>query len=294
MLFWVIVGEEVLEGEVVKVYLYKDVCIGFLNQDFEFFEEYIILEVVLDLDNVMIQAVWVYEYVMFFLDDIEAMYKVIVKMDVLKVWDFEVCIWEVLIKLEVSDLNKLVKNFFGGQKKCLALVKFIIEELEFFIFDELINYFDFDMIEWLEEYLQQFCIILFMVIYDCYFLEWVCDIIVELDLGKFYCYIGNYSEFLEKKMICYDVEFVILEKSKKLFKWELDWVCCMFKVWGIKVKFWVDVFYDLKDEVLQQCIDEEMKIDIKGQCMGKKVLEVYNISKAYDDKVLVDGFIYKF
>lgn len=68
----------------------------------------------------------------------------------------------------------------------------------------------------------------------------------------------------------------------------------MFKVWGIKVKFWVDVFYDLKDEVLQQCIDEEMKIDIKGQWLGKKVLEVYNISKVYDDKVLVDGFIYKF
>lgn len=218
MLFWVIVGEEVLEGEMAKVYLYKDVCIGFLNQDLEFFEEYIILEAVLDFENLMIQAVCVYEYVMFFLDDIEVMYKVIVKMDVLKVWDFEVCIKEILIKLEVSDLNKLVKNFLGGQKKWLVLVKFIIEELEFFIFDEFINYFDFDMIEWLEEYLQQFCIMLFMVMYDCYFLEWVCDIIVELDLGKFYCYIGNYSDFFEKKIICYEVEFVMLEKSKKLFK----------------------------------------------------------------------------
>jgi ATP-binding cassette subfamily F protein uup len=290
----VIAGEEAPEGETAKVYLHKDVRIGFLNQDPEFFEEHTILEAVLDSENAMIQAVRAYEYAMLFPDDTEAMHKAISKMDALKAWDFEARIKEILTKLEVSDLNKLVKNLSGGQKKRLALAKLIIEEPEFLILDEPTNHLDLDMIEWLEEYLQQPRITLFMVTHDRYFLERVCDIIVELDLGKLYRYTGNYSEFLEKKTTRHDVETATLEKSKKLLKRELDWVRRMPKARGTKAKSRVDAFHDLKDEVSQQRIDEEMKIDIKGQRLGKKVLEAHNISKSYDDKVLVDGFSYKF
>ena len=290
----VIAGEDAPEGETAKVYLHKDVRIGFLNQDPEFFEEHTILEAVLDSENAMIQAVRAYEYAMLFPDDTEAMHKAIAKMDALKAWDFEARIKEILTKLEVSDLNKLVKNLSGGQKKRLALAKLIIEEPEFLILDEPTNHLDLDMIEWLEEYLQQPRITLFMVTHDRYFLERVCDIIVELDLGKLYRYTGNYSEFLEKKTTRHDVESATLEKSKKLLKRELDWVRRMPKARGTKAKSRVDAFHDLKDEVSQQRIDEEMKIDIKGQRLGKKVLEAHNISKAYDNKVLVDGFTYKF
>jgi len=290
----VIAGEEAPEGETAKVYLHKDVRIGFLNQDPEFFEEHTILEAVLDSENPMIQAVRAYEYAMLFPDDTEAMHKAIAKMDALKAWDFEARIKEILTKLEVSDLNKLVKNLSGGQKKRLALAKLIIEEPEFLILDEPTNHLDLDMIEWLEEYLQQPRITLFMVTHDRYFLERVCDIIVELDLGKLYRYTGNYSEFLEKKTTRHEVESATLEKSKKLLKRELDWVRRMPKARGTKAKSRVDAFHDLKDEVSQQRIDEEMKIDIKGQRLGKKVLEAHNISKSYDDKVLVDGFSYKF
>lgn len=290
----VIAGEEAPEGETAKVYLHKDVRIGFLNQDPEFFEEHTILEAVLDSENPMIQAVRAYEYAMLFPDDTEAMHKAIAKMDALKAWDFEARIKEILTKLEVSDLNKLVKNLSGGQKKRLALAKLIIEEPEFLILDEPTNHLDLDMIEWLEEYLQQPRITLFMVTHDRYFLERVCDIIVELDLGKLYRYTGNYSDFLEKKTTRHEVESATLEKSKKLLKRELDWVRRMPKARGTKAKSRVDAFHDLKDEVSQQRIDEEMKIDIKGQRLGKKVLEAHNISKAYDDKVLVDGFTYKF
>lgn len=290
----VIAGEEAPEGETAKVFLHRDVRIGFLNQDPEFFEEHTILEAVLDSDNPMIQAVRAYEYAMLFPNDTEAMHKAIAKMDALKAWDFEARIREVLTKLEVSDLNKLVKNLSGGQKKRLALAKLIIEEPEFLILDEPTNHLDLDMIEWLEEYLQQPRITLFMVTHDRYFLERVCDIIVELDLGKLYRYTGNYSDFLEKKTTRHEVESATLEKSKKLLKRELDWVRRMPKARGTKAKSRVDAFHDLKDEVSQQRIDEEMKIDIKGQRLGKKVLEAHNISKAYDDKVLVDGFTYKF
>ncbi len=290
----VIAGEEAPEGETAKVYLHRDVRIGFLNQDPEFFEEHTILEAVLDSDNEMIQAVRAYEYAMLFPNDTDAMHKAIAKMDGLKAWDFEARIKEVLTKLEVSDLNMPVKNLSGGQKKRLALAKLIIEEPEFLILDEPTNHLDLDMIEWLEEYLQQPRITLFMVTHDRYFLERVCNIIVELDLGKLYRYTGSYTDFLEKKTTRHQVETVELEKSKKLLKRELEWVRRMPKARGTKAKSRVDAFQELKEEVSQQRIDEEMQIDIKGQRLGKKVLEAHNISKAFGDKVLVDGFNYKF
>ncbi|NRA49885.1 MAG: ABC-F family ATP-binding cassette domain-containing protein, partial [Phaeodactylibacter sp.] len=290
----VIAGEEAPEGETAKVFLHKSVRIGFLNQDPEFFEEHTILEAVLDSDNELIQAVRSYEYAMLFPDDAEAMNKAISKMDALKAWDFEARIKEILTKLEVSDLNMLVKNLSGGQRKRLALAKLIIEEPEFLILDEPTNHLDLDMIEWLEEYLQHPRITLFMVTHDRYFLERVCNIIVELDLGKLYRYTGSYSDFLEKKTTRHEVETATLDKSKKLLKRELEWVRRMPKARGTKAKSRVDAFHGLKEEVSQQRIDEEMKIDIKGQRLGKKVLEAHNISKAYEDKILVDGFTYKF
>lgn len=290
----VIAGEEAPEGETAKVYLHRDVRIGFLNQDPKFFEGHTILEAVLDSDNTMIQAVKAYEYAMLFPEDTEAMHKAIAQMDALKAWDFEARIKEILTKLEVSDLNMLVSNLSGGQKKRLSLAKLIIEEPEFLILDEPTNHLDLDMIEWLEEYLQHPRITLFMVTHDRYFLERVCNIIIELDLGDLYRYTGNYSDFLEKKTTRHQVESSTLEKSKKLLQRELEWVRRMPKARGTKAKSRVDAFHGLKEEVSQQRLDEEMKIDIKGQRMGKKVLEAHNISKAYGDKTLVDGFHYKF
>ncbi|TXB66349.1 ABC-F family ATP-binding cassette domain-containing protein [Phaeodactylibacter luteus] len=290
----VIAGEEPAEGEAASVYLHRDVRIGFLNQDPEFFEEHTILEAVLDSDNAMIRAVRDYEYAMLFPNDTEAMHQAIAKMDDLKAWDFEARIREVLTKLEVSDLNQLVRNLSGGQKKRLALAKLIIEEPEFLILDEPTNHLDLDMIEWLEEYLQQPRITLFMVTHDRYFLERVCNIIVELDQGQLYRYTGSYSDFLEKKTTRHEVEAAELDKAKKLLKRELNWVRRMPKARGTKAKSRVSAFEDLKEEVEQVRSNDEMRIDIKGQRMGKKILEAHNIGKSYGEKVLVEGFSYKF
>jgi ATP-binding cassette subfamily F protein uup len=290
----VIAGQESPEGETAKVYLHRDVRIGFLDQDPDFFERHTILEAVFDSENKMIRAVRDYEHAMLFPNDTAAMEKAVAQMDQLKAWDFEARIREVLTKLEVSDLNQEVGTLSGGQKKRLALAKLIIEEPEFLILDEPTNHLDLDMIEWLEEYLQQPKITLFMVTHDRYFLDRVCNVIVELDFGKLYRYTGNYGDFLEKKTTRHEVEQTVLDKNKKLLKRELEWVRRMPKARGTKAKSRVSAFEELRDEVSEQRPDEEMRIDIKGQRLGKKILEAHNISKSYGDKVLVKGFDYKF
>ena len=290
----VIAGEEAAEGETAKVWVHRDVRIGFLDQDPQFFEENTILETVLDSDNPVIKAIKDYEYAMLFPDDAEAMHQAITKMDDLKAWEFEAKIKEILTRLEVSDLNKPIKTLSGGQMKRLALSKLIIEEPEFIILDEPTNHLDLDMIEWLEEYLQQPNITLFMVTHDRYFLERICDTIVELDGGKLYKYNGNYSDYLEKKATRHDVEASTLDKSIKLFKRELEWVRRMPKARGTKAKSRVDAFDQLKDKISRRKELEELKIDIKGQRLGKKILEAHNITKSFGEKKIVEGFSYKF
>jgi len=290
----VIAGEEAPEGETAKVFVHREVRIGYLKQDPEFFEEHTILEAVLDSDNKLMEAIRKYEHAMLFPDDEKAMQQAITRMDDLKAWDFEARIREVLTKLEVNELNMLVKKLSGGQKKRLALAKLIIEEPEFIILDEPTNHLDLDMIEWLEEYLQQPNITLFMVTHDRYFLERVCNSIVELDRGQLHRYSGNYSDYLEKKATRHEVEANTLDKSIKLFKRELEWVRRMPKARGTKAKARVDAFDQLKDKVNRRRELDDLQIDIKGQRLGKKILEAHNLCKSFGDKKIVEGFDYKF
>ena len=290
----VIAGQEAPEGEAAKVMAYRDVRIGYLDQEPDFFEGHTVLEAVLDSDNDIIQAIRRYEHAMLFPGQAENMQKAITEMDDLKAWDFEARIQEILTKLEIHDLDKLVSTLSGGQKKRLALAKLIIEEPDFLILDEPTNHLDLDMIEWLEEYLQQPNLTLLMVTHDRYFLERVCDLILELDNGQLYKYTGNYSEFLYKKATRHDTENAELEKSKKLFNKELEWVKRQPKARSTKAKSRVDAFEGLKEKVSGKQENKEVQIDIKGQRMGKKILEAHNISKSFDDKKIVESFSYKF
>jgi ATP-binding cassette subfamily F protein uup len=290
----VVAGEEAPEGETAKVFVHRDIRVSYLKQDPDFFEEHSILEAVLDSDNPLIVAIREYEHAMLFPEEGQAMQRAITRMDDLKAWDFEARIREILTRLEVDDLNKPVKELSGGQKKRLALAKLIIEEPEFIILDEPTNHLDLDMIEWLEEYLQQPNITLFMVTHDRYFLERVCNSIVELDQGQLYQYSGNYSDYLEKKATRHEIEANTLDKSIKLFKRELEWVRRMPKARGTKAKSRVDAFGELKSKISRRRELDDLQIDIKGQRLGKKILEAHHIHKSFGDKKIVDGFDYKF
>ncbi|MCR9289635.1 ABC-F family ATP-binding cassette domain-containing protein [Saprospiraceae bacterium] len=290
----VIMGEEAGEGETAKVIVHKDIRVGFLNQDPDFFEGHTVMEAVFDSENEMIQAIKKYETAILRNDD-ELMQESLGKMDDLKAWDFEAKIKEILFKLNITNLEQPVSNLSGGQKKRLALAKLVIDEPEFVILDEPTNHLDMDMIEWLEDYLKQPNLTIFMITHDRYFLENVCNNIVELEGGNLYRYSGNYSEFLEKKAIRQENEGIELEKTKKLFQKELDWVRRQPKARTTKAKSRVDKFFDIKEKAHKIQDNQEMSLDnLKGARLGSKILECEYINKSYGDLKLVDNFFYKF
>ncbi len=290
----VIAGQEAPEGETAKILVRRDIRIGYLVQEPDFYEEDTILDAVFDSEHPKIQAIKRYELAMLGLEDAGEMQAILTKMDDLKAWDFEATIKEILSKLKILKLDQKIKTLSGGQKKRLALAKLLIDEPEFIILDEPTNHLDLEMIEWLESYLQQPNLTLFMVTHDRYFLERVCNHIIELDNGKLYRYTGNYSDFLEKKAIRQETESAELEKNQKLLSRELDWVRRSPKARTTKAKSRVDAFFDLKEKVSNVPQSEELQIDIKGQRLGKKILELHNVSKSFGDMKIVEGFNYKF
>ncbi len=290
----VIFGQEAPEGENCKVQFRKGIRIGFLEQDPEFRLDHTIMEAVFESENPLIQAIKRYETALQNPNDENAMQEALTLMDDLKAWDFEANIKEILSKLNINDLAQTVATLSGGQKKRLALAKLIIEEPEFVILDEPTNHLDMDMIEWLENYLSQPNLTIFMVTHDRYFLERICDNIVELDGGNLYKYKGNYADFLEKKTEREENQNIVLAKNKKLLKKELEWVRRMPSGRGTKAKARVNAFHQLKEETYGRRRKDQMQIDIKGQRMGSKILEAEYISKSYGDKKMVEDFHYKF
>lgn len=290
----VIAGTEAPEGENSSILLRKGIRVGYLPQEPEFTDTHTILEAVFDTDNEMIQAIKAYEEAMLWPDKGDLLQKAMAKMDDLKAWDFEATIREILQKLNITRFEQQIKTLSGGQKKRLALAKLIIDEPEFLILDEPTNHLDLDMIEWLETYLQQPGITLFMVTHDRYFLERVCNQIIELDNKQLFRYQGNYSDYLEKRAMRLENEALEYEKDKKLFGKELEWIRRMPQARTTKAKSRVDAFQGLKDKVSNKRVDQEIQIDIKGQRLGKKILELHNISKSYGELKILDGFSYKF
>ena len=290
----VIAGMEGGEGELSKVQMRRDVRVGYLQQEPDFIESWTVMQTVFDSENPLIKAIQQYEEALLYPDKQEALQAALLQMDDLKAWDFEARIKEILFKLNITELEKPVGELSGGQKKRLALAKLLIDEPEFLILDEPTNHLDLDMIEWLEQYLSQPNITLFLVTHDRYFLERVCDHIVELDRGTLYKYSGNYSDFLEKKATRHDNEAIEVEKARKLMRKELEWIRRMPKARGTKAKSRVDAFDGIKEKANRKVDRQEIQIDIKGARLGSKILEAHNIWKAYGEKVLVKDFTYKF
>lgn len=290
----VIAGIETGEGENSKILMKRDIKIGYLEQAPDFLPDQTILEAAFDSENPMIQAIIEYEDALLKPNDGDAIQTALAKMDDLKAWDMEARIKEILTKFNISRFDQKISTLSGGQKKRLALAKLIIEEPDFLIMDEPTNHLDLDMIEWLEEYLKTANLTLFLVTHDRYFLERVCNNIVELERGHLYKYSGNYADFLEKKALRFENQTVELDKSRKLMKKELEWVRRMPKARGTKAKSRVDAFEGIKEKASQNIQQQEVQIDLKGQRLGKKILEAHNVGKAFGDLKIVEKFDYKF
>lgn len=287
-------GTDKAEGVGAKIYIHRDARLHYLVQEPEFGENQTVLDAIFEGDNPMLKAIEQYERALLFPDKGDGLQKALSKMDELDAWDFETKIKETLSKLNINDLQQKTSYLSGGQQKRLALARLIIDEPDLIILDEPTNHLDLDMIEWMEEFLQQPNLTVLMVTHDRYFLERICDYIVELDQGKLYKYSGNYSDFLEKKAIRFEIAGNEHEKNRKNLKTEIAWLKRQPKARGTKGKARISSVYNLKDKVESFSRDGELSIDIKGQRLGKKILEAHFVGKSYGDNVLIKDFDYKF
>jgi len=287
-------GIDLPEGLGSKVYVHKEARLAYLPQEPDFGVNATVMDAVFDSDNEMVRAVRDYEEALSRTDQPEKLQSALTRMDRLQAWDIEARIKEVLFKLNIENFDQKVSTLSGGQRKRVALAKLIIDEPDLIIMDEPTNHLDLEMIEWLEEWLQSTNLTLLMVTHDRYFLERVCNRIIELDGGELYHYTGNYSQFLEKKATREATESAELAKDKKRLKKELEWVRRMPSGRGTKAKSRLSAYADLKGKVGSFRQEEELTIEIKGQRLGSKILEAHNISKSYGQKELVKAFSYKF
>ncbi|MEY2871511.1 MAG: hypothetical protein RLZZ146_1434 [Bacteroidota bacterium] len=211
-------------------------------------------------------------------------------------WDYEARAKQVLGKLNIHEVD-LVKNvgvLSGGQRKRVALARVLIDVPDMLILDEPTNHLDLDMIEWLEEYLSDKNLTLLLVTHDRYFLDRVCNRILELDRGVLYTYQGNYGYFVEKKAMREEVEASEREKNRNTFRRELEWVRRMPKARTTKSKSRVDAFDELSEKVKGPYTQQKVEFGVKMERLGSKILELHHLEKSYGEQRILGDFSYTF
>lgn len=216
------------------------------------------------------------------------------KMDAVGAWEYEIQLTTRLGEFGIYDLEQKMSELSGGQQKKVSIALATIGNPDFLLLDEPTNHLDFEMIEWLEDYLNRSTLSLLVVTHDRYFLNNVCNTIFEIDNNQLYTYKGNYSYYLEKKAEREANDQITYEKSVSLYKSELEWIRRMPKARGTKSKSRIDSFAQLEDKINSKKTDNELIIESTQQYLGKKILEINNISKSFDNKLIINDFSYIF
>jgi ATP-binding cassette subfamily F protein uup len=271
-----------------------DLRMAFLSQEPNLNPDMTIEEVILDSDVPTMKIIAAYEHSMANPDDADLMQKALDAMDAANAWDFETKYRQILSKLKLDDLTQKVGKLSGGQKKRIAMAMVLLSDPQLLILDEPTNHLDLEMIEWLEAYFKQEDYTILMVTHDRYFLDRVCNEIIELDQGELYTYKGNYSYYVEKKQERLDVEQTNQEKAQQLFKKELTWMRRQPKARRTKSKSRIDDFYQIKEAASNRRKDHQVELEINMQRLGTKVVELHGISKSFGDKHLIKDFSYNF
>lgn len=277
-----------------QVVFRKGIHIGFLSQNPSFNEELTVEETIFATDNPILRLIQEYEHALQHPENEMAYQKAFEQMERHNAWDFETQYKQILFRLKLDNLQLKVKNLSGGQKKRLALVNVLISKPDLLILDEPTNHLDLEMIEWLEQYFAKENLTLFIVTHDRYFLERVCNEILELDNGELFSYKGNYSYFLEKKEQRLAQEQASVEKAKNLYVKELDWMRRQPKARTTKSKSRIDDFYKIKEAAHKRRKEHSVQLEINMERLGSKTVEFHNVSKSFGDLRVLNKFNYNF
>lgn len=283
-----------------EVMVRNGIRIGFLAQDPQLDEHLTIEEYISHGSNEMVKIVQHYEKAVadqaadYNEKTQEAFDKALAKMDAANAWDYEQRLKQILGVLNIHNLEQPISSLSGGQRKRVALAFVLLDEPDLLILDEPTNHLDVEMIEWLEVYLAKSTMTLLMVTHDRYFLDRVCNHILEIEHGELFHHKGNYAYFLQKKAEREEIYATEVAKAGKLMKKEQEWMRRQPKARTTKSKSRIDAFYETEKKAKSGRVQKEVQLDVNMSRMGGQILELENVSKSYGDLVILDNFEYSF
>jgi len=271
----------------------SDLRIGYLPQNPDFRKDLTVMDACLTSDSEIVRTIAQYELCLSSHNE-QKMNEIVARMDALRAWDYELRVKQILTKLKITDFDQKIGELSGGQLKRVALAQVLITEPDLLLLDEPTNHLDLEMVEWLEDFLKRSSMSLLMVTHDRYFLDRICTDILEIDFQKLFHYKGNYTYYLEKRQERLDAFNAETDRTRQLYRTELEWMHRQPQARGTKAKSRIDRFHEIEQRARQRFDDKVIKLNVKASYLGSKIFEAKNVSKSYGELKILENFNYVF